>query len=91
MSNQKTSIQPAKFYAAAKKLSKSESESLSFPKKCYLMELSDLHNSKANNIHLLVLTTGSLANPNILSHCDAIMRAEDNKKFFLAMEEEIDR
>eukprot|EP00957_Ditylum_brightwellii_P175830 13388543-Ditylum_brightwellii.AAC.1 len=53
------------------------------------MDLTTLPNGKINESHPLVLAGRMPTNPHILSNREA-MTAEDNEKFLIAMEEEID-
>eukprot|EP00957_Ditylum_brightwellii_P102903 7842959-Ditylum_brightwellii.AAC.1 len=54
------------------------------------MDLTALPNGEINEFHPLALVAGAYANPNILSHRDA-MKATDRDQFLQAMEEEIER
>eukprot|EP00957_Ditylum_brightwellii_P010575 800833-Ditylum_brightwellii.AAC.1 len=54
------------------------------------MDLSLLSNGETNEFHPLALVTGTKANPNVLSHIEA-MKAEDCELFIQAMEEEIEK
>eukprot|EP00957_Ditylum_brightwellii_P016610 1248623-Ditylum_brightwellii.AAC.1 len=53
------------------------------------MELTALSNGETNEFHPLALVAGTNANPNILSHKDA-MKADDKDKFLQVMEEEVE-
>eukprot|EP00957_Ditylum_brightwellii_P107160 8175538-Ditylum_brightwellii.AAC.1 len=53
------------------------------------MDLTALPNGEINEFYLLALVAGTSANPNTLSHRDA-MKAKDRDQFLQAMEEEIE-
>ena len=53
------------------------------------MDLTALSNGETNEFHPLALVAGTKANPNILSHKEA-MKAGDKEKFPQAMEEDIE-
>eukprot|EP00957_Ditylum_brightwellii_P034817 2638403-Ditylum_brightwellii.AAC.1 len=53
------------------------------------MDLSALPNGEINEFHPLALVAGTNANPNILSHRDA-MKVEDRDQFLQVIEEEIE-
>eukprot|EP00957_Ditylum_brightwellii_P152310 11595857-Ditylum_brightwellii.AAC.1 len=54
-----------------------------------LMNLSSLPNGEVNEFHSLALVAGTKANPNVLSHREA-MESKDQYQFLKAMEEEIE-
>eukprot|EP00957_Ditylum_brightwellii_P192169 14628441-Ditylum_brightwellii.AAC.1 len=54
------------------------------------MDLSSLSNGEMNEFHPLASVAGTKANPDVLSHREA-MKVKDRELFIQAMEEEIER
>ena len=86
----KPPLQLLALQAAATMLANKKPHRINFNKQLNrLMELTALSNGETNEFHPLALVAGTNANPNILSHKDAI-KADDKDKFLQAMEEEVE-